>query len=395
MSPFFSCLTTTTTSSSCSPVMFAVAWNVQGHEAIGMTAMSALKGGALSQIKRLMNGKDVVDVSNWAHKVNQKFPVTSPLHFFRQTDWQCSQLSWQFCTRPGDSGKRSLSADNSTSGITHRGSGPCVINALRSLYGRLVNRKELQVMEWPADVKLSDSDAVKYIINLIGDLHQPLHVGFDSNDMGRDVMGEFTGPHGKKKRTSLFSYWDDELISKIVEERPQSWNSGWTHVHSIRQVYEDEKKKFAQKKEECFDDWAAESLKIVCDSIYTHPGSNQRITKKFSVDLGLEAVWFELMRQRLLLAGARVAIVLNDILQTREASKLRVGTSVVDVEEDLIGGTPVPRQAPSWVRNLFTNLAIVSVVLALFAYISRYYSSTTPTHTRKPAAERELTEKSS
>eukprot|EP00922_Rhytidocystis_sp_ex-Travisia-forbesii_P057784 GHVS01085525.1.p1 GENE.GHVS01085525.1~~GHVS01085525.1.p1 ORF type:complete len:382 (+),score=73.19 GHVS01085525.1:127-1272(+) len=368
---------------SCPPLVHA--WNIHGHEAIGMTAMSALKGGALSQLKRLMNGKDVVDVSSWAQRVNQKFPATSSLHFFKQPDWQCNQVEWKACTLPGDSPSN------------HRGTGACLVNAMRSLYGRLANKPELNTMKWPEGVKLSDADALKYLIHLIGDMHQPLHVGFDSNDMGRGLMGSFQGSGERVQPTSLYGYWDDQLIDKIVRERPQSWNSGWTHVQSIPARYDKEKQRFAEKKENVFDDWAAESLKLSCDSVYRHPVSHHRMSKGFKIDNVLESVWFELIRQQLLLAGARVAIVLNDILQSREASKLRVGNSVVEGEDDLIEGGAFPTESPSWLRNLGINLGIVTVVLALFAYISRYYSASSLQHVtrRQGGGGGEMVEKTS
>lgn len=41
------------------------AWNREGFEAIGMTAMSALNAQATTRVKALMGGKDVVDISGW------------------------------------------------------------------------------------------------------------------------------------------------------------------------------------------------------------------------------------------------------------------------------------------------------------------------------------------
>lgn len=62
------------------------------------------------------------------------------------------------------------------------------------------------------------TDALKFIIHLIGDIHQPLHVGFRSDAGGvRIKLGKPTG-------TDLHAIWDSWLISKHISTlRPNSW----------------------------------------------------------------------------------------------------------------------------------------------------------------------------
>merc|ERR1719487_2903536 len=97
---------------------FVYAWDKDGHEAIGMTTMSAIEGPALAQLKRLMGGKDAVDVAAWAHKVNKKYPWTTALHYQRQPDWQC-----------GGNVSESLSCPKNR----------CLLKALKHFYGLLTH----------------------------------------------------------------------------------------------------------------------------------------------------------------------------------------------------------------------------------------------------------------
>ncbi|MGK4567348.1 S1/P1 nuclease [Flavobacterium sp. 3HN19-14] len=47
------------------------------------------------------------------------------------------------------------------------------------------------------------------LFHLIGDLHQPLHVGYSGDHGGNDIKADFFG-----KKTNLHAVWDSEIISK-------------------------------------------------------------------------------------------------------------------------------------------------------------------------------------
>lgn len=52
----------------------AVAFDKDGHEAVGMVAMSALSQPSIEGIKRLMHGADAADVAGWAHALEDQHP---------------------------------------------------------------------------------------------------------------------------------------------------------------------------------------------------------------------------------------------------------------------------------------------------------------------------------
>merc|ERR1719343_1830311 len=85
----------------------------------------------------------------------------------------------------------------------------------------------------PAGITFSDTDALKMLINLIGDLHQPLHVGYASDDNGRKIKVNFRG-----KAMSLYDLWDKGISEEVRTKEENFWYGGWTHVQAVRRTYE-------------------------------------------------------------------------------------------------------------------------------------------------------------
>lgn len=288
----------------------ASAWDKDGHEAIGMTAMSALEQNATAEVKHLMGGRDAVDVAAWAHKVNKKFPWTVALHFQAQPDL---------------SGAASLTCPDNK----------CLVKALKHFYGRLVHQ-DLVTVAWPDGIHLTDADCVKYLINLIGDLHQPLHLGLASDDMGRNLTVVFRG-----KRSTLFDFWDKELAQLTITGSPGFWWGGWTHVKRSHVEYEQDGQAWKRDGVVSFDKWAEETKKFLADSVYKHPSSGKSLVEglqpggEIQIDEQLYEHWQRQMLSRMLVAGARVAIVLNAVLHNRDSGKqLHTGTAIQDLEDE-------------------------------------------------------------
>jgi len=344
----------------------ALAWDKDGHEAIGMTTMSALQNGPTAQVKRLMGGKDAVDVAAWAHKVNKKYPWTVELHFQRQPGYRCSGVDLTQC--PGNR---------------------CLTQALKHFYGHLVNKPTANI-DWPSNMKLTDADRVKYLINLMGDLHQPLHFGFDTDDMGRNVTVTFRG-----KSVSLYDFWDGELTQAVMKDSPGFWWGGWTHVQRTRSEYEKDSARWKKDGAEMIDKWAEESAKFACDDVYRNPTTGRRLVPEtgndvIRVDDNLFETWKREMFSRMLTAGARTAIVLNSVLQQREVTKLRGGTAVKELEDEEDDSS---RKVPKVGRKadiprghkpvhattaLLTNLLIFVVVFGLFLALMRLWTERDP-----------------
>jgi len=261
-----------------------------------------------------------------------------------------------------------------------------LLNAIKHFYGRLVH-KPLVDLEWPEKMNPTDADSLKFLINLIGDLHQPLHLGFDEGDMGREIKVFFRG-----NVISLFELFDAAISQAVINDTPNFWWSGWTHVTRTRSQFDRDTDEWKSKGIDLIDKWAAETVHFACTTVYVNPVTGKNITDElndgvFRVDESVYSVWKHSTLNQLLIAGARVAIVLNSILQHREG-QLKAGTGVTDVEDEdedglkevrgrkgdiLTMGKPVQGAAA-----FGTNFGIFCVVFVIFLYVMRIWHGKDP-----------------
>jgi len=346
------------------------AWDKEGHEAIGMTTMSALDVVATANIKHLMGGKDAADVAAWAHKVNKKYPWTTELHFQRQPS-----------VKTGRWAKADLSdcKDNR-----------CLMKAILHFYGRLTGNNFAEIA-WPNGIKLTDADCLKYLITLMGDMHQPLHFGTAETDVGRNISVLFRG-----KSTTLYDMWDKEITQAVIKDAPTFWWGGWTHVGRTRVEYEKDKEDFKKEHEKMLQKWADEVAEFSYDSVYRNPLTGKQIVDEldrngvFRINENLYETWKREMLSKMLVAGARTAVLLNSILHYREAGNLHGGTSVShlegeeDEEEEHVKGPPargrkgeLPRRAKRSMQGytaLLINLGIGLVAVFAFLVLMRIWA---------------------
>ncbi|PHJ17880.1 s1 p1nuclease [Cystoisospora suis] len=391
-----------------------IGFKVQAHEAVSMTTLSGLSTSANQALRRLLNGKDLADVAGWAHRVSDKYPDTAALHFMQQESCPSKPI-------------RIEDIKLSTSSCENKGN--CLLEAITYFFFHLVDPEQNTKPQapdsdvvtttnfvFPHGIKTTDADAVKYIINLIADMHEPLHLGSAEDDYGRNLVVQYTDVDGNTRLTTFYNYIEAILIEKTIKQRQYFWFSGWTHVNSIKGAYDTEKTLFATNKEKMFSQWAKENRGVLCNELYTKLrktgkdaraaakalgdafvdeyakkaleniaawGKNKKSTNEndgtlYEVDVTSEFAIFEILKKRILLAGARIAIVMNHILQVREKKdlgKLRQGSGVADVVDTIDPPLSVEDMSMVYLKNFLTNLSIFLVILLFFVYISRFYSS--------------------
>ncbi|OEH79293.1 hypothetical protein cyc_03043 [Cyclospora cayetanensis] len=364
----------------------ALAFEAPAHEAISMTALSGLTMQANQALRRLLNGKDVADVSGWAHRVTEKYPLTAPLHFQRQPT----------CPSPPPTQANTKIERSLCSSSTAAQDG-CLLEALTYFFYRLTGpERNAEIRDednpvvstnqfvFPHDINTTDADAVKYVINLIGDMHEPLHWGSAEDDFGRMIQIEYEIEGTReKRRTNLYQFIEGAFVNKIMGERQTFWYSGWTHVNSVKPFYEEEKTVFAARKEAYFLSWARENRALLCSEIY--PLVKRMVKKKgepnvYVLDRTSEFLFFDIIKKRILVAGARIAVVMNHILQVRGLDEglgqLRAGSGMQDVQDTADARPPPTGDAYIYFKNFLINFSIFLLVVLFFIYISRFYKST-------------------
>ena len=141
--------------------------------------------------------------------------------------------------------------------------------------------------------RFSDKDeafALKCLIHLVGDIHQPLHVGKEGDRGGNKVEVEFFW-----EKSNLHSVWD----SGIIDGQKYSYTeyADWINHPTEEQISEWQSATVMQ--------WVTESVEYR-SQVYDLP-ENKEINYKYVYDN------LELVNKRLLQAGVRLAGVLNKI----------------------------------------------------------------------------------
>lgn len=305
-------------------------WDKDGHDAVGGTAMSMLDSTASSKLKGILGGEDASDVAGWAHRIEKSLAWTAPIHFMAQeSDWSCTPAS--------------------TSSTSACPDGRCLESAIRHFFRQVTRGEERPGVNVMKDVTdFTDADALRFLINLVGDLSQALHAGFKSNNFGKDVFVRLPQgiPLGGGEVLSLFDLWDSKLSQNLINNpyNPNFWWSGWTHVRNLHpSVVESEKKLWNEKGIEAVHEWVKESAEYACKKIYSDPVKGDRLvlsTDKANpteISQVTYRLWEQALRERILISGMRLGLLLNAVLLSPDgpsAAKLRRGSAVSSSGDD-------------------------------------------------------------
>jgi hypothetical protein len=151
----------------------AWAWGPQGHRVVGELAQRQLGPEATAELRRLLPGEGLAEVSNWSDFIrsNRAWDCGSPLHYTT--------------VLPG------------TSWTGPPSEGDAVVAVVA--FGDIL-----------ADRTRSDSDranALKWLVHIVGDLHQPLHVGRGCDRGANSVWVSWFG-----QQSNLHRVWDEEAL---------------------------------------------------------------------------------------------------------------------------------------------------------------------------------------
>lgn len=156
----------------------------------GFLSPSATQG--IANLLPESNG-DMSQVASWADSVARNmYPWSPPLHYVNTPDWTCNYDRKRDCSANGVQGF-------------------CVDGAIQNFTGQLIAGK----------APISLNVALKFVIHFIGDIHQPLHCGFNSDEGGNTIVGTFEQTKGRK----LHQVWDNDMVDKRIKEDFSGVNS--------------------------------------------------------------------------------------------------------------------------------------------------------------------------
>lgn len=148
-------------------------WGKKGHELVAEVAFKYLDKDTKKLVKKHLSGMTIQDAANWmdAIKKDKSFDNLKPLHY---VNFEKGDVVKDHC------------CDN-------------IISALNSCITKLKDHKNLSEEE----LKIN----LLYLFHLVGDLHQPLHIGYGHDKGGNTVQINFNG-----QGTNLHSFFDTGII---------------------------------------------------------------------------------------------------------------------------------------------------------------------------------------
>jgi len=253
----------------------AFAWGKTGHRVVAAIADRQLSGLARAHIKELLGGPESLDeAANWPDEMR-----SAPGTF-----WQKTATPWHFVTLDG------ITYDHA----------PPEGDALQAL------AHFTAVLKDPAASLTDKQLALRFIVHLVGDLHQPLHVGKCCDKGGNDVKVTWFG-----KPTNLHAVWD----SQLVEDEQLSFTELAAKLE--RHINPEDVVKWWDINPR---DWISESAEIR-DTVYPtkaeipRPAKGKKVKKGEAVlpDLSYSYVYrfTPVMERRLSQGGVRLAAYLN------------------------------------------------------------------------------------
>jgi hypothetical protein len=158
----------------------AFAWGQNGHRVTGAIAEPLLSRKARAAIMGIIGNESLAEASTWADEMR-----SSPEVF-----WQTTANPWHYVTVP--------------TGKTYEQVGaPPEGDAYSAL-------KQFAVtLQSPTATKEEKQLALRFSIHIIGDLHQPLHVGNGTDRGGNDRKVTFG-----RDDTNLHAVWDGNLVDR-------------------------------------------------------------------------------------------------------------------------------------------------------------------------------------
>lgn len=245
-------------------ILFVIAtstfgWGATGHRIVGLIAERHLNKKAKKKIALVLQRETLAEVSNY-------------MDFLKSDNTYRHMSPWHYATIPD--------------GETYDQAGTPEEGDVISTISRLVS--ELKSGNFTDE---DEAFALKCLVHLVGDIHQPLHVGNGEDKGGNDVKLDYFW-----SSSNLHRVWDSGMIDQLKYSYTEY--ADWIDHASEEQL--------VSWKSTNVLDWARESQEYRNQCYETLP-ENRKINYRYNFDNQ------ELLNQRLLQAGIRLANVLNEI----------------------------------------------------------------------------------
>jgi hypothetical protein len=271
-------------------------WREEGHEIIARLAMRHLTSAALARVA------EILEVENTPESVANAMAAASLWADQVKTD--TGTATWHFLN---------LTLQDSRANMAERCPDDGCLTARIRLFAA-----QLKAADPDADSAWSDQDALRFLIHLVGDLHQPLHAISNADQGG--ICELLEEPVGEAK--NLYDVWDGALVSRLGTDDAALAEQLDSEIAALS---DDQRSGFSAGDE---NDWAWESHRLAVVNIYKRlripkqdiafpdtcvqaPDEIRELHLQIDEDY-LDAMQ-PIVREQLKKAGLRLAALLNEI----------------------------------------------------------------------------------
>lgn len=264
----------------------SLAWGVEGHYATCALAQMLFTKATQDAVQDLLPEHaegNLASLCSWPDQMRFRYRWSSSLHFIDTPDFYCNYNYDRDC--------------HDSSGIQGRCAAGAINNYTSQLTSYFSNSQQYNLTE-----------ALLFLAHIVGDIHQPLHVGFTS-----DLGGNTIKVHWYRRVLNLHHIWDDEIIATANKRFYDS---------SIKSLVEDIGKNITmgQWNEEvskwascsggdlaCPDIYAAEGINLACKWAYRNATAGSYLDDDYFLSR------MPIVERRLAQGGVRLAAILNRI----------------------------------------------------------------------------------
>ncbi len=292
-------------------------WGCEGHQAVALIAEKHMSRHALDEADKLLRsapvddaietrcqertGDPIVDSASWADDIRKLRPETS---------------SWHYIDIP-------LATSGGSLQDYCAGGRSCVTSALA---------RQIDVLRSRNGPRADRADALRFVIHLVADLHQPLHC-VTNNDLGGNcVPVKYFSEAPIENRADVYSpnlhgIWDYNLIAEYIR-----WITVPQWANSLDQKYRAQDDGW-QRQGVHLDDWAWSSHHLAASTAYGQlpvaiPPQSPRPVLSCSDDgnVSRHMLWLHeqvsetyvdaarpALEEQIAKAGVRLAMILNEI----------------------------------------------------------------------------------
>lgn len=234
-------------------------WGRTGHRTVGAIADTYLKNKTKREIKRLLNHESLAFVSTHADEI-------------KSDDQYRKFYTWHFINMPMDEDYN----------VTKQHPDGDLVSGIAFCKSIIQDKNS------------SDEDKAFYLrmlIHLIGDLHQPMHIGLSEDRGGNDIKVKW-----QFKDTNLHSVWD----TKMIEDYGMSYSELANNADYLS------KNQIETIQKGSVIDWVNETH-ILTRKVYANITPGENLRNEYSY------MYFNTARKQIQIAGIRLAHTLNEL----------------------------------------------------------------------------------